>query len=140
MTKHSLTPPSWIWQSTRYVTLKITNSGDGAKKAAEDELEISKYISGLGSEHEGFGYIRLVKESFRVRGSSGDHICLVFEPLREPIWLLGRHLGSVGVPPMVLKAFLKILLQGLDFLHSECHVIHTGNLFSNFARASLSSD
>ncbi|KAL3708307.1 hypothetical protein TMatcc_006291 [Talaromyces marneffei ATCC 18224] len=26
---------------------------------------------------------------------------------------------------MVLKPFLKLLLQGLDFLHSECHIIHT---------------
>lgn len=108
------------------MTVKITNSGDEERKASEDELKISKYISGLGSKHEGFAYIRLVQESFRVRGMSGDHICLVFEPLREPLWLLGKHLGSVGVPTNVLKIFLKILLQGLDFLHSECHIIHTG--------------
>ncbi|KAJ5135234.1 kinase domain protein [Penicillium bovifimosum] len=122
----------WARQSTRYVTLKITNSGDAANKAAEDELEISNHISGLGSEHQGLRYIRLVKESFRMRGMSGDHICLVFEPLREPLWLLGRHLGSAGVPPKVLKAFLKILLLGLDFLHSECHVIHTDLKADNF--------
>lgn len=51
---------------------------------------------------------------------------MVFEPLREPLWLLGKHLGSNGVPPAVLKPFLRLLLQGLDFLHSECHIIHTG--------------
>ncbi|KDE80352.1 serine/threonine protein [Aspergillus oryzae 100-8] len=53
------------------------------------------------------------------------HLYLVFEPLREPLWLLGKHLGSNGVPPAVLKPFLRLLLQGLDFLHSECHIIHT---------------
>ena len=117
---------SWSWQSTRYVTLKITNSGAEEKKAAEDELEISQFISRLQSKHEGLRYIRLARESFQVPGVLGDHLCLVFEPLREPLWLLGRHLGSVGVPSNVLKAFLKVLLQGLDFLHSECHIIHTG--------------
>lgn len=26
----------------------------------------------------------------------------------------------------MLKAYIKILLMGLDFLHSECKMIHTG--------------
>ncbi|EHA18361.1 hypothetical protein ASPNIDRAFT_124073, partial [Aspergillus niger ATCC 1015] len=92
-----------------YVTLKITNSGAEEKKAAEDELQISQHIAGLRSEHEGRAY-----------------------PLREPIWLLGRHLGSKGVPPQVLKAFLRVILCGLDFLHSECHVMHTDLKADNF--------
>lgn len=121
-----LTPQSWPWQSTRYVTLKITNSGAEEKKAAEDELQISQHIAGLRSEHEGRAYVRLVQDWFQIQGILGDHLCLVFEPLREPIWLLGRHLGSKGVPPQVLKAFLRVILCGLDFLHSECHVMHTG--------------
>ncbi|PYH35152.1 kinase domain protein [Aspergillus neoniger CBS 115656] len=122
----------WAWQSTRYVTLKITNSGAEERKAAEDELQVSHHISGLRSEHEGRGYVRLVQDSFQIQGILGDHLCLVFEPLREPLWLLGRHLGSHGVPPQVLKAFLRVLLCGLDFLHSECHVIHTDLKADNF--------
>lgn len=126
MKHNTLTPASWAWQSTRYVTLKITNSGGEERKSAEDEVEMSQHISALRSEHEGLAYIRLAKESFQVRGMLGNHICLVFEPLREPLWLLGKRLGSAGVPPVVLKAFLRVVLQGLDFLHSECHIIHTG--------------
>ncbi|GLA00531.1 hypothetical protein AnigIFM60653_009280 [Aspergillus niger] len=122
----------WPWQSNRYVTLKITNSGAEEKKAAEDELQISQHIAGLRSEHEGREYVRLVQDSFQIQGILGDHLCLVFEPLREPIWLLGRHLGSKGVPPQVLKAFLRVILCGLDFLHSECHVIHTDLKADNF--------
>ncbi|CAK96657.1 uncharacterized protein An08g08770 [Aspergillus niger] len=122
----------WPWQSTRYVTLKITNSGAEEKKAAEDELQISQHIAGLRSEHEGRAYVRLVQDWFQIQGILGDHLCLVFEPLREPIWLLGRHLGSKGVPPQVLKAFLRVILCGLDFLHSECHVMHTDLKADNF--------
>lgn len=66
-------------------------------------------------------YIRLVQVSFQLEG----HVCRVFEPLRERIWRLGRHLGSIGVSPVVLKPFLRVLLEGLDFLHSECGIIHT---------------
>lgn len=113
------------------MTLKITNSGAEETKAAKDELEMSQFISQSQSKHEGRLYIRLAKESSQVRGVLGDHLCLVFEPLREPLWLLGKHLGSTGVPPTVLKAFLKIILQALDFLHSECHIIHTGNVYSS---------
>lgn len=114
--------------------MKITNLGDEEKKATEEEIAISRHIAALHSDHEGLPYIRLVKESFQVEGLLGQHICLVFEPLREPIWLLGKHLRSVGVPPGVLKPFLRIILQGLDFLHAECHIIHTGNSLSLFLK------
>nr|KMM72620.1 hypothetical protein CPAG_08914 [Coccidioides posadasii RMSCC 3488] len=122
----------WAWQSNRYVTLKITNSGKEEQRSANEEVEISRYISQLRSNHEGRAYVRLVRESFGIQGALGEHLCLVFEPLREPLWLLGKHLGSNGVPPAVLKPFLKLLLQGLDFLHSECHIIHTDLKADNF--------
>ncbi|QRD82591.1 serine/threonine protein kinase [Aspergillus flavus] len=98
--------------SSRYVTLKITNCGKEEQRSAKEEVEMSRYISQLRSNQKGRAYVRL-------------HLYLVFEPLREPLWLLGKHLGSNGVPPAVLKPFLRLLLQGLDFLHSECHIIHT---------------
>lgn len=112
------------------MALKITNCGEQEQKSAEEEIEISQHISRLRSPHEGRTYVRLVTESFRIPGPVGEHVCLVFEPLREPLWLLEKHLGSDGVPAIVLKAFLKLILRGLDFLHSECHIIHTGQSHS----------
>jgi serine/threonine-protein kinase SRPK3 len=116
----------WPWQSNRYVTLKITNCFEHDRKSANDELEMSRHISKMPSKHEGRRYVRLVQDSFTISGPFGEHLCMVFEPLREPLWLLGRHLGSVGLSPHILKVFLKLVLRGLDYLHSECHVIHTG--------------
>lgn len=132
-----LKPRSWRFQSPRYVTLKITNLREGEKKATEEEIAISQHIAALKSDNEAIRYVRLIKESFLVQGSNRQHICLVFEPLREPIWFLGRHPGRVGVPPNIVKAFLRILLQGLDFLHSECHVIHTGDSLTVFLKIVL---
>ncbi|PLB47705.1 kinase domain protein [Aspergillus steynii IBT 23096] len=118
--------------SNRYVTLKITNCGKEEQRSASEEVEMSRYMSQLQSNHEGRAYVRLVRESFCNQGAQGEHLCLVFEPLREPLWLLGKHLGSNGVPPAVLKPFLRLLLQGLDFLHSECQIIHTDLKADNF--------
>lgn len=87
---------------------------------------MSHHISQIQSEHEGGKYVRVVENSFVVPGPFGEHLCLAFEPLREPLRMLGRHLGTVGLSPPILKAFVKLILRSLDFLHSECHIIHTG--------------
>lgn len=73
--------------------------------------------------------LRTVIDSFEVVSSNGSHLCLVFEPMREPLWLFRRRFGAdkVTAPFLpVFKAYLRILLEGLDYLHSECHIIHTG--------------
>ncbi|KAL3477138.1 kinase domain protein [Aspergillus californicus] len=122
----------WMWQPTRYITLQITNHGKKEQLSAQEEVEMSRYISHLQSSNKGRAYVRLVKESFGIRGALGEHLCLVFDPLREPLWLLGKILRSNGIPPAVLKPFLRFLLQGLDFLHSQCHIIHTDLKADNF--------
>ena len=74
-------------------------------------------------------YVRVVENSFTVPGPVGEHLCLAFESLGKPLWMLGQHFGTVGLSPPILKAFLKLIVRGLDFLHSECHIIHTGKYF-----------
>ena len=39
-----------------------------------------------------------------------------------------------------LKAILRYVLKGLDYLHSECHIIHTGNLLAGKAQSRLKAD
>ena len=126
-----ITNIGWSWQSSRYVALKITNCFERDRKSANDELKISQHIAKRQSKHEGRAYVRLIQDSFTIPGPFGEHLSMVFEPLREPLWLLGRHLVSVGLPSAILKAFLRLILQGLDFLHSECHIIHIGGLLQN---------
>ncbi|KAG2019404.1 hypothetical protein GB937_004946 [Aspergillus fischeri] len=109
----------WPWQSDRYYALKISNCGVRDREYAQEELLISRHISQLKSSHQGREYVRVANEFFDIQGPYGEHTCLVFDPLREPLWLLGRHLGRIGVPPNVLKAFLRLLLHGLDFLHTD---------------------
>lgn len=122
----------WRWQSNRYMTLKITNCSERDRLSASEEVEMSEHIAKTQSVHEGRFYVRLVKESFIIPGPFGEHLVIVFKPLREPLWLVGRHLATIGLQPSVLKPFLKLILQALDFLHSECHIIHTDLKSDNF--------
>ena len=94
---------------------------------------MSQHISNIQTLHEGRPYVRLIQDPFTVPGPFGEHLCMAFEPLREPLWLVGRHLGTVGLPPTVLQAFLRLVVKGLDFLHSECHIIHTGKCAAKHA-------
>ncbi|KAL5344117.1 kinase-like domain-containing protein [Aspergillus crustosus] len=114
----------WKWQSNQYATIKITNYGEAEQESAQKELEILRHISRLqaSSAHKGRRYVQTIKDCFRIQGAIDEHLCLVYEPMREP---LSRYLSRIEVPPAVLKPFLKPLLLGLDFLHSECRVIHT---------------
>ncbi|KAI1909054.1 hypothetical protein LOZ12_004359 [Ophidiomyces ophidiicola] len=125
----------WRWQSNKYVAIKITNSKPEDRTAARNEIQIHRQISQVHSSHEGQNFVRQLEESFEIKGPFGSHDCLVFEPLRESIWMLGRRFGPIGLPPPLAKAFLKVILTSLDYLHTECHVIHTDLKADNFILA-----
>lgn len=54
------------------------------------------------------------------------HPVLVYEPMREPLDVLQRRLDGKKFAPDLLKSTLGFILSGLDYLHTECQVIHTG--------------
>lgn len=56
---------------------------------------------------------------------------MVLEPLREPLWIYQQRFGGV-IPSGLLKIILQMILHGLDYLHSECHIIHTGFSFFSY--------
>ena len=51
--------------------------------------------------------------------------------MRESLSILQRRLPGGLVPAYFLKPILTLLLTGLDYLHSECAVIHTGRVHLN---------
>lgn len=67
---------------------------------------MSQNIAKIRSKHQGRAYVRLVQDSFTIQGPFGEHLAMGFEPLREPIWLLGRRLGTVEVRPTVANSWV----------------------------------
>ena len=85
-----------------------------------------KNVSTANYYHHGRHFVRVLLDSFPLQGPYNKHLCLVFEPLREPLWLVRQRFTTRTIPSDILKILAQMLLHGLDYLHSECHIIHGG--------------
>ncbi|KAG9252953.1 kinase-like domain-containing protein [Emericellopsis atlantica] len=112
----------WRWSVERYVALKVNATGTrSGLLSPENEVDVMKHIGAANPKHGGWHFVRKLADSF----TQDSHVCLVSEALREPLWLYRkRYVGQV-IPPDILKILLQMILKALDYLHSECHVIHT---------------
>ena len=120
-----LTRQRWWWNSKCYVTVKITASDCVDDDVAKHERIITQHLK-KNPSHDGFPFVRTMLDNFEVPGLDGAHLCLVYEPMREPLWLFQWRWENNKLPPAFLKVYLRFLLRGLDYLHSECRIIHTG--------------
>jgi serine/threonine-protein kinase SRPK3 len=75
------------------------------------------------SDHPGINVLRLPEDSFSNHGPTGKHQCLVLEPIYGTRGDLPRE-PKLQITP--IKALLRRVLLGLDYLHAKCEVIHTG--------------
>ncbi|GBE87424.1 kinase-like domain-containing protein [Sparassis latifolia] len=114
----------WWWQHDRYVAIKVTRNDRLFRAAALREMELLRHIATANPAHLGRQCVRTMLDSFEIEGPHGHHYCLVYEPLREPLWMMQLRTGG-KYTPSTLKAILQAVLHGLDYLHSECHIIHT---------------
>lgn len=46
--------------------------------------------------------------------------------MREPVSFLQQRFDDEKLPTFYVKFVVKFLLRGLEYLHDECHVVHTG--------------
>lgn len=119
---------STVWKSRdgdndRMVALKVVKSAVHYTEAALDEIEILKILyrqKGKGKHH-----IITLLDHFYHRGPNGTHICMVFEPLQMSLLDLIKSYHYKGIPLVKVKRITKQILLGLDFIHSQCRVIHT---------------
>jgi serine/threonine protein kinase len=112
--------------STPYVVLKFCTCDYANKDAAQHEWEIGRRLASASPSHKGRLYLQTVIDGFEVTGPNGTHVCLVFEPMRESLSQFQSRLKQKRFPLELMKMYLVCLLNGLDYLHSECHVIHAG--------------
>lgn len=106
----------------RYVSIKIP----ALDADASHEIAQSKIIANANASHPGLAYLRIPIDEFQLRGPQGTHSCLVYEPMRETLYNFQRRMPRSRLPGPVFKSYMFLLLQALDYLHTECHLIHTG--------------
>ncbi|RAH71116.1 kinase domain protein [Aspergillus aculeatinus CBS 121060] len=104
-----------------YVTLKIyTRDEDN-----EEEFQIYKQLNQGSSWHPGHAHIRKALDIFTIPRSGGDHPCLVQKPMWESFRDLLYRNPTHRFTEDLLKAGLLQIFQALDYLHTECKLVHT---------------
>lgn len=64
-------------------------------------------------------------DTFKVKTKQGEHLCIVYDVLREPIDICMEKFPGRRFSCEKIRVLLPALLTGLDYLHSEAKVVHT---------------
>ncbi|KAJ6140881.1 hypothetical protein N7497_011774 [Penicillium chrysogenum] len=128
----------------RYVTLKIFIKSTSIGQQLDDELKMYKRIEGAPQKHPGRKYVRSLLDSFDVSGPEDKHRCLVHPPLWESMLDFLFRNPVQRLPTPILAVTLHRLFLALDYLHTECKIIHTDikadNIMFGIADDSVLSD
>lgn len=109
---------------SKYVVLKIYVTG----QERNHELDIYERMDSVETKHPGTRFMRKLLGHFSIEGPRGRHVCLIHEPLGISANELLKKLPGQVITLEGMKPCIRQLLIVLDFLHSESHVIHTGNV------------
>ncbi|TVY45143.1 Serine/threonine-protein kinase [Lachnellula subtilissima] len=117
---------STVWlardlQLHSYATLKIFIR----EGVDPEEFNIYKSLSAGNVSHPGHRHVRNALEVFTIPRQGGDHKCLVQKPMWDSFRDLLDRNPTHRFTKVLLRAGLSQLLLALDYLHSECKLVHT---------------
>lgn len=92
----------------------------------DDELQMYKRMERGSKNHPGRSAVRSLLDSFDVDGPEDKHRCLVHPPLWDSVLTFLHRNPEQRLPAPVLAFVLKRLFLALDYLHTECQIIHAG--------------
>jgi serine/threonine protein kinase len=90
------------------------------------ERPIYDRINELETNHEGRKYVRKMYTSFDLEGPHGNHICLVHQPLGMSLGEMKEICPDEVFTVELIQQLMRFILSGLDYLHKEVQIIHTG--------------
>lgn len=100
----------WFWQK-KYFAIKITTNnycdGESAK-----ELAMSAHLASGDKRRRGHHLLVTAVDHFTIPSPNGQHVCLVFEPMREPLRLFKRRLAAGKITSSTLPLF-KLYIRGM---------------------------
>jgi hypothetical protein len=115
----------WDFIGIRFVALKIVKSANHYTEAANDEIKL--LLCARDSDPEDPNRYKTVQllDNFKINGPNGVHVCMVFEVLGNNLLKLIIKSNYHGIPLENVRIIVKQVLQGLDYLHRKCQIIHT---------------
>ncbi|XP_067631519.1 SRSF protein kinase 3 [Eurosta solidaginis] len=115
----------WDLQEKRYVAIKIVKSAHHFAETAKDEIKILKSVRDSDPSNPRRQKTVQLLDDFKITGVNGTHICMVFEVLGDNLLKLIRKSNYRGIPIENVKSITRQVLEGLDYLHTCCKIIHT---------------
>ena len=117
-----------------HVSLKILRADAYNGNHHIFELELLQAISRIveSSQSPGRKHVLGFLDHFHLNGPNGQHVCLVSKVLGCHLGLQADHFRLHRLPVRIVKEVAKQLFMGLDFLHRECGIIHTGMFTPDF--------
>ncbi|XP_064876972.1 SRSF protein kinase 3-like isoform X2 [Oncorhynchus nerka] len=109
----------------RRVAVKVFKSGEGFTQAGQDELTLLRCASGPTARHPHSRRIVQLLDEFKIAGVNGVHVCLVLELLGPDLCCWQVCFGNPGLSLSWVKQVIAQVLQALDYLHTQCKIIHT---------------
>lgn len=121
---------STVWlakdeHTNKHVALKVVKSDGHYTETALDEIQLLQKLVTSNPNHPGRRHTVQLLDDFRHIGVNGSHVCMVFEVLGENLLGLIKRYQHRGVPAHIVKQITKQVLLALDYLHTECGIIHT---------------
>lgn len=115
----------WDFEDKRYVALKIVKSAPHFTETARDEIKILKSVRDSDPADPKRNKTVQLLNDFKITGVNGTHICMVFEVLGHNLLKLILKSNYRGIPLHNVKTITRQVLEGLDYLHTKCKIIHT---------------
>ncbi|XP_070694878.1 SRSF protein kinase 3-like [Pempheris klunzingeri] len=114
----------WDMVKRRFVALKVVKSAQTFTETALDEIQLLKCVRDSDPKDGKRERIVHLIDDFRITGANGEHVCMVLEVLGHQLlrWIIKSN--YTGLPLPCVKSILTQVLQGLDYLHTKCKIIH----------------
>ncbi|XP_051914672.1 probable myosin light chain kinase DDB_G0279831 isoform X1 [Hippocampus zosterae] len=115
----------WDLQKKRFVALKVVKSAHHYTETALDEIKLLRCVRDSDPSDPHRETIVQLIDDFKISGVNGVHVCMVLEVLGHQLlkWIIKSN--YMGLPLVCVKNIIKQVLQGVDYLHTKCKIIHT---------------
>uniref|UniRef100_A0A1A8FHI3 non-specific serine/threonine protein kinase n=2 Tax=Nothobranchius korthausae TaxID=1143690 RepID=A0A1A8FHI3_9TELE len=116
---------AWDIQAKRFVAMKVVKSAEHYTETAVDEIKLLRSVRNSDTSDPNREMVVQLLDDFKISGVNGTHVCMVFEVLGHHLlkWIIKSNYQ--GLPQPCVKSIIRQVLQGLDYLHTKCQIIHT---------------